>query len=45
MQAGINKLGDYVQVLKFVELQSSGMGRAQPAASMSGSGDMEQIVQ
>jgi len=39
MQAGINKLQDYVQVLKFVELQSSGMGNARPAISMSGSSD------
>lgn len=44
MQTGINKLGDYVQVLEFVDLQSSGMGGANPAASVSGVIDQEQIM-
>lgn len=45
MQSAINKLSDYVQVLKFVEMQSSGMGNAQPALSRSTYSDNEQIGQ
>lgn len=42
MQAGINKLKDYVQVLKFIELHYSGIGNARPAISK-GSQDIERV--